>query len=266
MYQTFYSLAKEPFPKDICPPDAFQSNSHLGALRSLEHLKRTRGMGLLTGSPGMGKSFALRSFAESLNPNRYHCFYYPMSTGTVMDFYHAIARGLGEEPKHRKVDLFRQIQDGITRMSKERRITPVIILDEMHHARDSFLQELVVLFNFEMDSSNPYVLIMAGLPYLKQRLGLNAHESLRQRIVSHYELQGMSLEESRKYLVHHLQLAGANMPIFTEAALTAIASRTAGCPRTMGTVAISSMIYGEKRKLNQIDETIVQKAVEDSLL
>ena len=44
-----------------------------------------------------------------------------------MDFYRGLAYGLGEEPKFRKVDLFRQIQQGIERMAGERKMTPVFI-------------------------------------------------------------------------------------------------------------------------------------------
>ena len=73
-----------------------------------------------------------------------------------MDFYRGLALGLGEEPKYRKVDLFRQIQQAIERLYHERRITPVFILDEMHLAKDAFLQDIAILFNFEMDSTNPF--------------------------------------------------------------------------------------------------------------
>ncbi len=37
-----------------------------------------------------------------------------------MDFYRGLAYGLGEAPKFRKVDLFRQIQQGIEQMNQER--------------------------------------------------------------------------------------------------------------------------------------------------
>jgi type II secretory pathway predicted ATPase ExeA len=238
----------------------------MGALRALGYLKETKGIGLLTGNPGMGKSLALRAFAEGLNPNLFHCFYFPMSTATVMDFYRAIARGIGEEPKFRKIDLFEQIQRGIIQMYKERRVTPVIILDEMHLVRDAFLQEIVLLFNFEMDSTNPFILIMAGLPHLKQRIGYNSHESLRQRIVASYEIEGLSLEESRHYLNHQLSLAGLKSPIFTESALNAMASRTGGCPRTMGKIATAAMMFGANEQKAQIDETIVEKALEGIII
>nr|WP_227994948.1 ATP-binding protein [Oceanobacillus sp. CFH 90083] len=77
-------------------------------------------MGLLVGEAGAGKKFTLRSFKESFHPSLYHIVYFPFSTGGVMDFYRGLAYGLGEAPKFRKVDLFRQIQQGIEQMNQER--------------------------------------------------------------------------------------------------------------------------------------------------
>ncbi|EQB97279.1 hypothetical protein GA8_01915 [Geobacillus sp. A8] len=45
----------------------------------------------------------------------------------------------------------------------------MFILDEMHLAKDAFLQDIAILFNFHMDSTNPFVLILAGLPHLQAK-------------------------------------------------------------------------------------------------
>lgn len=69
-----------------------------------------------------------------MNPSLYKVIYFPLSTGTVMDFYRGLAFGLGEEPKSRKADLFRQIQQAVQAYFRERKITPVRIrslLDKM---------------------------------------------------------------------------------------------------------------------------------------
>ena len=110
-----------------------------------------------------------------------------------MDFYRGLALGLGEEPKYRKVDLFRQIQQAIERLYHERRITPVFILDEMHLAKDAFLQDIAILFNFEMDSRDRAVILLVGLPQLNNTLQLSIHEPLRQRIIMNYNIEGCLL-------------------------------------------------------------------------
>lgn len=50
------------------------------------------------GSPGVGKTAALRSFAESLNPASYLKIYTPLSTVTVADFYRQLNLALGGQP------------------------------------------------------------------------------------------------------------------------------------------------------------------------
>lgn len=69
MYKTFYSLSREPFSKDTPPSEAYRGSSYEEALHALDYVKRTKGIGLLTGEPGAGKTFALRTFKESLNPS-----------------------------------------------------------------------------------------------------------------------------------------------------------------------------------------------------
>jgi general secretion pathway protein A len=265
MYTIFYSLSKEPFPKDIRPQDAYQTTSHKGALEALEYLKKSKGMGIILGQPGLGKSYTLRTFTESLNPNLYHLMYFPLSTVSVMDFYRSLVYMLGETPKHRKIDLFRQIQKGIEKMYHERKITPIFILDEIHLTPDAFLQDLALLFNFEMDSVNPFILIMAGLPHFKTKLRLNSNESLRQRIIMKYEMEPLCPEEVKSYIEHQMGVAGANMPIFTETALQAITTNSQGIPRTINNLAVQSLLFGSKFQKNQIDESIVRLAFEDSL-
>ncbi|MCB5936683.1 AAA family ATPase [Caldibacillus thermoamylovorans] len=252
MYKSFYSLAKEPFSKDLRPSDAFLSSDYQGALNALTYLQKSKGIGLLIGDPGAGKTFTLRAFKESLNPSLYHVIYFPLSTDGVMDFYRGLAYGLDEEPKYRKVDLFRQIQQGIERMDKERKVTPVFIIDEMHLAKDAFLQDIALLFNFQMDSTNPFILILAGLPHLKTRLSMNHHRPLSQRLIMKYEIQPLPKEEIVLYINHPLKITGAKMPIFTESALEAIALRSQGWPRVINKITINSLLFGFQLKKNRL--------------
>ncbi|MCQ6280432.1 AAA family ATPase [Bacillus sp. EB600] len=196
MYKSFYFLAKAPFSKDIQPSEAYLSTDYQGATRALNYLQKSNGIGLLIGDPGVGKTFTLRSFKESLSQSLYQVMYFPLSTGGVMDFYRGLAYGLGEEPKFRKVDLFRQIQQGIERLAGERKITPVFNM-----AKDAFLQDIAILFNFQLDSTNPFILVLSGLPHLKSRLVLNHHRPLSQRVIMKYEIQPLSKEEVSAYLI-----------------------------------------------------------------
>jgi len=264
MYRAFYSLSREPFAKDIRPQDHFPSKTFKEALARLKYLVDARGFGALVGESGSGKTCALRTLADGLNPALYMVMYLPLSSGTIMDMYRSLAAGLGEEPGYRKSDLFRQIQRAVEHLYTEKRVTPVFILDEMHLARPDFLLDLAMIFNFSMDSKSPFVLVIAGLPFLTSRLRLNQTQPLAQRVIVHYKIEPMDKEEVFRYVSHQLRLAGATTEVFTEQAMEAIASHSAGWPRLVNNLARTSLLLGAQLKQNPIDAETVRLASADA--
>lgn len=262
MYQAFYSLAKAPFSKENS--SFFASRGFSEATARLEYLKKGRGMGLLVGEPGAGKTFVLRAFADKLNPALYKPIYYPLSTGTVMDFYRGLVKGLGEEPRFRKVDLFDQLQLRVLSLYRDKRITPVFIMDEMHLAPAKMLTDLGLLFNFVMDSLNPFVLILAGLPFLMQRLNTSHSQPLNQRMIMRYVMEPLEKEEIREYVVHHLEDAGASVPLFSEEALEAVSSLSHGRPRVINNLCVNCLLLGAQAKKELIDAETVRLAAQET--
>jgi len=257
MYQVFYSLASLPFRKEIDSKNFFTSQCFNEGMARLEYLKSTRGIGVITGEAGAGKTSLLRRFAASLNPSLYKAVYFPLSTVTVSDFYRGLALGLGEEPKSRKIAMFGQIQQSISNLFYNQKITPVLILDEMQMVSNQFLNDISLLFNFSMDSQNPFVLIMVGLPHFLERLKLSHNQPLVQRVVMRYSMNPLGKEEVKNYIDHHLKLAGANHDIFSAQAIEAITSRSRGFPRLINNLATNCLLFGCTKKLEVIDEEAV---------
>lgn len=258
MIKAFYSLSTTPFAKENKGLTPYHSESFKETMACFNYMKQVRGIGLIVGDPGAGKTYVLRTFAEGLNQSLYKVVYFPLSTGTVSDFYRGLAFGLGEQPKSRKVDLFRQIQQAIHRLYYDQKITPVFILDEMQMAKDLFLQDLSLLFNFHMDSQNPFILLLCGISYLRERLTLNPHRPLTQRLMVRHQVEALNKEDIKGYIEHHMTSAGAKHPIFTESAIEAISSCTHGYPRLINQLAIHALLYGCQKKLEQIDAEVIR--------
>ena len=53
----------------------------------LKHLEEIKGIGIITGEPGLGKTTAVRYWCNTLNKSLYKMIYIPHSTLTVMEFY-----------------------------------------------------------------------------------------------------------------------------------------------------------------------------------
>jgi Type II secretory pathway, component ExeA (predicted ATPase) len=263
MYRTFYSFSKEPFSKEISANDIFLSGSFKEGSARLEYLKSSRGMGIITGEPGCGKTTLLRKFAASLSQTLFKVIYFPLSTVTVNDFYRGIAYGLGEEPRFRKVDIFAQIQQAVMNLYFNQKITPVFILDEMHMASGNFLNDIGLLFNFRMDSENPFILCMCGLPHLADKLKLSQMQPLNQRIIIKHRMVPLTKDEVGEYIDFHLKNAGCSSPLFTPDAVEAIASKSRCYPRLINNIAIHTLNYGCAKKLETLDCEAVYAAATD---
>ena len=85
-----------------------------------------------------------------------------------MIFTRNLATELGAQPAFRKTDNFKIIQDEINRLVLEKRQTPVIIIDEANYIGNAVLNDLKMLFNFEMDSKDRAVVLLSGLPTAQQ--------------------------------------------------------------------------------------------------
>ena len=264
-YPSRYGLEFNPFVKNS--KDIIVNNADMSEARiRLDYLGNTKGFGTLTGEPGRGKTTAARVWASSLNPSLFKVSYNSLSTLTVMDFYRQIASGLGAEPRFRKNDLFEDIQREVKRLSLEKRITPVIVIDEANLLSHKVLSDLQIMFNFDMDSRDLAIILMVGQPRLNTTLNQSAHESLRQRIVMNYHMAGITKEEGREYIVKKLEGAGCRQTVFNENAMEAILNSAGGALRMINKLCDRSLMIGATQGKTMIDAETVQKAIEDTHL
>ena len=261
-YFTRYGLEFNPFLKNS-KEILVDTSEYKEISFRLDYLAKTKGFGLLTGSSGKGKKTAIRTWASKLNPSLYKVIYSSLSTLTPNDFYRNLVHELGATPAFKKPDNFRIIQEEITRLSVEKRKTPVIIIDEANYINNAILNDLKILFNFEMDSRDRAAVLLAGLPQLNSTLRLGIHEPMRQRIVMNYDLGSLSKEEGRQYILEKLKGAGCNQTVFEDAAIEAILNAADGTPRVINKFCNAAMLIGDSNKSDYLTTDIVMKAVND---
>ena len=260
MFKQFFGLTFNPFDKEIEVDKLYQSQDLKELDQRLKYMLDNRGMGLIVGEPGMGKSTCLRKFVEDTNKSLYKPCYLPLTTLTVKDFYQAICIMLGCTKRYRKVDLFYEIQAAINALYYDQRITPLFIVDEIHMASSQILDDLRILFNFKMDSANPFVLILAGQPQIRNKLMLTTSYPLKQRIVMRYTMQGLKKEECVEYLSSRMKLAGCSREVFTPNAVEAIYNISNGAPRVINNVTTAALMYSATKRTDSVDEESVFQA------
>jgi type II secretory pathway predicted ATPase ExeA len=260
MISAYWEMQFNPFSAAAQGKLHFESGDFKQATARLKHLCDIKGIGLFTGNPGTGKTFTLKMFSDSLNPGLFKLFYAPLSSVTVLEFYRAVAIGFGIAPPYKKIDLFNAIQDRIRSLAKDKRVTPVIICDEGQYLSPKILNDLKILFNFDMDSDNSAVVILAGLPALATTLSMGAHEALAQRILINYSFTGLSKTELGDYILSKLKSCGASQAIFPENALEALWGCCSGSPRVINSLAENCLRIGAQKGAKLIDAEIVMMA------
>lgn len=259
---SYYGLTCNPFAKgSFSEHDSFKSHDFTQMISRLNVLKDIRGIGVFTAPPGMGKSYALHCFANSLNPNMYHMEYICLSTVSVADFYKELCQVLGLPERGGKTTMFKAIKDQIWYLYKEKRQPLLIAVDEAQYLNTGILNDIKMLMNQDYDSLNCFTLILCGETYLQNTLKKPVHEALNQRITIRYNFEGLTAEEVPEYIRHKISAAGGSDTIINEAAISSVNGYVHGNPRLIDNIMSDSLMIGEQMEKPTIDEEVILAAI-----
>ena len=252
MIEARFGLRRRPFDKAIASRDLYPWPGLDELTARLEMIKQARGIMLLTGEPGTGKTVALRRFVDTLNLEHYQPVYVPLATVTILDAYTQLNRALRGQEVRSKSLLYQEIQLGVSQLAAQGKM-PVLILDEADLMRSPLFDELRILLNFEMDSKDPLLLILAGQPQLLAKLALRIHLPFRQRVAMRYRMPAMDETHTRGYVEHHLKLAGRKVRLFNDEALLQLFVQSGGIPRAIGNLALTAMFTAASQNKDLVD-------------
>jgi len=255
----WFGLKRFPFDKNIKPSDALDTEPLKECLARLEYIKRRGGILLLTGDPGVGKTLVLRRYVQSLNENLFKTYYTPLSTLSRSDILYHLNRMLGLPHRLSKSAVYSQIQKTLLESKEQLGKTVLLIIDEAHLLQTGPLEELRLLTNFKMDSYDPFILVLSGQSDLRRVMEFAVMEPFNQRIAIRYHMPGLSPDQSKLYVTHHLKLAGAKEPILDEKALEAVHEISFGIPRKIGAVTEQALTYAMFDQKRTVSPEIVLK-------
>lgn len=270
MFKAYWGMSRNPFTKEIGVKDVFQSEDIRQVRERLEHLRKYPGIGVVTAVPGCGKSLGLRCFTAGLNPNMYKVVYQKVTNVSEPEFFRMLATAFGLQPAFRKGENITNINERMTKLVKDQKVMPVIIIDDaqgIKKTNSSMFLSFQEMMNFEMDSRNYGILILSGHPVLNNTLSLEVNEAFNQRIVVNYDLQGLTEEEVREYVRSRMALADAPPEIFDPAAVTALYECCQKSVRRLNSLCKTALLIGANHHAKTVtNETVREAAAEVSLL
>jgi type II secretory pathway predicted ATPase ExeA len=261
--QSHWGLTVMPFTASIPAGGLFGSAAHKDAVARLRWLISARGLGVLTGEVGAGKTAALRAAADGLDASRHALIYLPNPQVGVRGLHGAVAMALGQAPRFHHATLIPQVEAALAAEADERNRNVILAIDESHLMTGEQLDAVRMLTNHDLDSRSPLTIMLIGQPTLRRRLRVGDMAALDQRVQLRYHIPSPALTppEAGGYIRRHLEQAGRSDTIFSDDAVRAIHAQARGLPRAINRLAITALLAACAAGKTIVDESSARTAI-----
>lgn len=259
LYLDHYGLNEKPFQETVNPKFLWLGKRQLQTYGVLKHrVLKNKGITVLTGEVGTGKTVMLNYLAESLKP-RILVSRINNPDLDIPDFLNSLSDSVNPGAScEDKVAFLSQL---ILAGSNKKMI--LIIIDEAHLLTDSLLDELSLLLKIKKNDVRMVNIILAGQKALHERLSETDLEKIIEVPVLNCHLPALTEEETKQYIMHRLEIAGATSNLFTVNALGKIHLFSGGIPRVINSICDHALLTGYSKNLKTINAAVIQECTQN---
>jgi len=262
MYRAFYNLRDYPFNINPDPRFLHFTRGAYDALACLFYsLSRRRGLVLMTGEVGTGKTTLLNYLLQELCKRRIPRALLVNPRLTPTEFLELVLSEFEIHcPSQRKGQMLRELHRWLRERQGAGQMA-VLIVDEAHTLSFEMLEEIRLLTNFETSTQKFLQIVLSGQPELERKLNLPQMRQVKQRIALHVRLTPLSLKETEGYIRTRLQRAGTDgKTLFLPEAVSAIHAYSAGIPRLINLICENALISGYAAQVRPVTVELVDEA------
>ena len=251
-------LLRVPFSPDEKSGGTFPAGSHREAATGLDTTAALRGVMVLTGSPGTGKSTLLKTWMRGLEPKRYLPLLITQSSLSATGVLEILLAKLGERPRFKRSTNLLALEKHLADIEP---VTLVLVLDDAQNYPSAALEELRMLLGLGGRARSAFALIPLGDDCLLGSLRLSIQRALFSRISAAHQLHPLPREDIAPYLNWHLARAALNREIFAPAAVDLLAEASEGNPRTLNLLAQAAWLASARAGASDIEPVHIHSAL-----
>jgi len=241
----------------------FDSSSQRELIRGLQMWIDVRGICLVEGPPGVGKSISLRRFAYGLDSARWRVIDFSYLPTSPHGFLRSLCRNLGLPMRGHSSDMFDQVQFHLVNHQKDHGAHPLLLIDDSEGLPVAVIDLLRRLTCFDLDSDDRFSIVLSGTEELLVTLAHPTLEPLRSRFSFVQALRPFGLEDTRNYVKFHIERAEASPKLFSDEALRHIFNASAGRPRTINQLALQALIHGAVHGRDEISGEFMNALIQN---
>ncbi|ACN13794.1 putative general secretion pathway protein A [Desulforapulum autotrophicum HRM2] len=264
MYNTYFGFKEKPFKLVPNPEFLFLGKSHEEALAHLTYAT-TQGDGFveITGEAGTGKTTLCRVFLENLDPGVDAAFIFNTNLD-ALGLLRAVNKELAiDATADTPTELVETLNHFLVENSRRGR-SVILLIDEAQNLSIETLEQLRMLSNLETTKNKLIQIILVGQPELETLLGSHALRQLGQRINLSCRLLPMSLNETRAYINHRVNVASRREAnLFAPGAQRSIYRYSGGIPRLINIACDRALVVAYSQNRPRIARSTARLAIHE---
>jgi len=264
MYTQYFGLKENPFALSPDPRYLYLSQRHQDALAHLMYgITGGGGFVQLTGEVGTGKTLMIRAMLLRL-PDTVDVALVLYPFLSVRDFMIALCDDLKiKRPAENSLKTLIDTLNTFLLENHAKGRRTVLIVDEAHRLNREVLEQIRLLTNLETTKEKLLQIVLVGQPELNSVLSRPDMRQLAQRVTARYNLQALLPAETRAYVRHRCQVAGAETSLFRPFALYWVHWLTGGVPRLVNILCDRSLLAAYARSKTRVGVNIVRAAARE---
>ena len=265
-----FQLSDDPFRNEPLPGMWLETPPHEDALRRIDRgVRQARGLMVLMGEGGAGKTLLLRRLLEQLEEEIFAVHHLggvsPGADGMWLLRHLAVQLGLEVDPSATgREPLVAQVVEQLSIIREDGRHAVLVIDDAQGLAHSDAMAEVGSLLRLEYEDRRLLSIVLSGDPSLEMALANTPN--LATRVDVKARLTGLDAESTRDYMAHRIQRASGYVEIFEPQALEALCEWGRGLPGRMNTLADNALYEAYLSRLNQVTANEIARAHEDLAL
>lgn len=255
-------LAQQSFLRDIPVKDMLELPQINEGFARLKYAIAAKGLGVITGTPGMGKSTLIRLLESNLDKSKFLFCYINDADLKPKNLYSHLLCSLSVQPAAYIDKMKKQFKEAVINLHQSHGRVLVIVIDNSQELPMQTLREFRYLLSFDIDSRSLLTLLLIGHPELWDTIKLRSLEALRQCVATHYRVNPLNEEQTKDYIIHQLNLSNVSM-CFPDDVVKKIHQFTSGTPRVINSICRHCLIDMESKELSIMNNDALDRVLNE---
>jgi general secretion pathway protein A len=260
-YTIYWELRAPPFDNVPDPRFYVPCSQHDAAHRWLSYgIQARKGILLLTGEIGCGKTLLSRRLIVGLPPSQYDIALVANPALSPSELLDEVLSQFGLDIVPSKAGRLQTLNDRLE-LNAQSGVSSVLVVDEAQAIESvQAFEELRLLTNFQLNDRFLLTVVLIGQPELRHRVA--DIPQLNQRIAVRAHLGPFTAEETRSYITARMGAATHRTDVFTKEAIVVIYEQSKGIGRLINALCDRCLFAGAIEKVSEIDDHLVLRAGE----